>query len=72
MVDNDKYLTRHDISRLLHRLDDKLAQCGSQVVVYLVGGANMALTISGIRQAALMFDDTEPHVRARARQPTRR
>lgn len=42
-------LNAAEIERLLHKLDDVLSERGHQVVLYVVGGANMALAVNGRR-----------------------
>ena len=46
---NRKVLTRDDITRLLQKLDADLAAHGQRAVLYVVGGANIALAIDGTR-----------------------
>jgi len=43
MRSNLKELTRADILRLLGKLDEELAKAGERAVLYVVGGANIAL-----------------------------
>lgn len=49
MANNDRELDAAEIERLLHRLDDVLGERGQQVVLYIVGGANMALAVDSRR-----------------------
>jgi hypothetical protein len=44
-----KELSRTEIRRLFTRLDEELARRGQSVAVYVVGGANIALTVDGSR-----------------------
>lgn len=49
MTRNRKDLTREDIERLIEKLDAELARRGSRAVLYLVGGANIAMAVDGSR-----------------------
>lgn len=49
MTHNLKDLTVDDIRRLLTKLDAELARQGHKAVVYIVGGANIALTLDRSR-----------------------
>lgn len=49
MAENRKEMSREDIQRLLGRLDVWLAQRGEKVILFLVGGTNIAMAIDGSR-----------------------
>lgn len=49
MADNRKDLTRQEMIRLLEELDGELTRRGERAVLYVVGGANIALAIDGSR-----------------------
>lgn len=49
MTENRKDLSREDIERLIEKLDAELARRGHRVVIYVVGGANIAMAIEGSR-----------------------
>jgi len=46
---SEKELNREDINRLLKQLDNVLAARGKSLSIYVVGGANIALTVDGAR-----------------------
>jgi hypothetical protein len=46
---NSRELDAAEIQRLLHRLDDVLVERGQQAVLYVVGGANIALAVDSRR-----------------------
>jgi hypothetical protein len=45
MTHNEKELDAAEIKRLLHKLDDVLSKKDNQAVLYIVGGANIALAV---------------------------
>ncbi len=49
MTENKKNLTREDIERLIGKLDAELARRGHRAVIYVVGGANIAMAVDGSR-----------------------
>ncbi|SEB55753.1 hypothetical protein SAMN04489806_1100 [Paramicrobacterium humi] len=49
MIAGSKDLGADDIRRLLHKLDDVLTERSQSAVLYVVGGANMALAVSDRR-----------------------
>lgn len=49
MPDNTKSLTRDDIHRLMGKVDAELARRGQRAVLYIVGGANIAMAVDGSR-----------------------
>lgn len=49
MPDNTKSLTRDDIDRLMRKVDAELARRGQRAVLYIVGGANIAMAVDGSR-----------------------
>lgn len=49
MADNDLEFTADTIRRLLGKLNAELERRGQKVVVYVVGGANMALAVDSVR-----------------------
>lgn len=48
-TESSRELDAAEIKRLLHRLDDVLSEHGHQAVLYVVGGANMALAVDNRR-----------------------
>ncbi len=49
MTGNKKNLTREDIERLIGKLDAELAHRGHRAVLYVVGGANIAMAVDDSR-----------------------
>ena len=49
MDENEKILNKDEILRLLGKLDEQLIRDGQQAVIYIVGGANMALAFDSRR-----------------------
>ncbi len=49
MTGNKKDLTREDIERLIRKLDAELAHSGHRAIIYVVGGANIAMAVDGSR-----------------------
>lgn len=49
MTENAKELTRDEIERLMVRLDEVLTQRGKRAIIYVVGGANIAMTLDDRR-----------------------
>ena len=49
IVENTKVLTRDEISRLLHKLDAELVLHGHRSILYVVGGANIAMAVDTTR-----------------------
>lgn len=49
MTESQKDLAREDIERLIGKLDAELEQRGHRAVIYVVGGANIAMAVDGSR-----------------------